>query len=162
MRPLSRMIAIATVSVWMAIHANPAGAQTFDDRWSIIPKAHAEPAPEGLDQTKEDEPHAQPPIGQEPTRDSKVRSGTRSFNRVFSGKASFYSYEKGKTASGFPFNRDSLTAAHRSLPFGTLKCYSGYFALREVCGQSAAGGRGPRGLASRPEPPKTDLIAAAQ
>jgi rare lipoprotein A len=119
MRLLSRMIAIATVPAWMAIHANPAGAQTFDDRWSIIPKAHAEPAPEGLDQTKEDEPHAQPPIGQEPTRDSKVRSGTRSFNRVFSGKASFYSYEKGKTASGFPFNRDSLTAAHRSLPFGT-------------------------------------------
>jgi peptidoglycan lytic transglycosylase len=119
MRLLSRMIAIATVTAWMAIHANPVGAQTFDDRWSIIPKAHAEPAPEGLEQTKRDEPQAQPPIGQEPTRDSKVRSGTRSFNRVFSGKASFYSYEKGKTASGSPFNRDSLTAAHRSLPFGT-------------------------------------------
>ena len=119
MRLISRMIAIATVPAWMAIHANPAGAQTFDDRWSIIPKAHAEPAPEGLEQTKTDEPQAQPPIGQEPTRGSKVRSGTRSFNRIFSGKASFYSYEKGKTASGSPFNRDSLTAAHRSLPFGT-------------------------------------------
>jgi rare lipoprotein A (peptidoglycan hydrolase) len=113
------MIAIATVPAWMAIHADPAAAQSFNDRWSIIPKAHAEPAPEGLGQTKQDEPQAQPPIGQEPPRDSKVRSGTRSFNRVFSGKASFYSYEKGKTASGSPFNRDLLTAAHRSLPFGT-------------------------------------------
>ncbi|MFL5238354.1 MAG: RlpA-like double-psi beta-barrel domain-containing protein, partial [Rhizomicrobium sp.] len=46
-------------------------------------------------------------------------SSTLTFNRVFSGKASFYSYPKGKTASGSPFNRDALTAAHRSLPFGT-------------------------------------------
>lgn len=118
MRLLFRMIAIATVPAWMAVHANPAVAQSFDERWSIIPKAHAEPAPGQPDRTK-DEPPAQPPIGQESTRDSTIRSGTRSFNRVFSGKASFYSYEKGKTASGSPFNRDSLTAAHRTLPFGT-------------------------------------------
>jgi rare lipoprotein A len=119
MRLLSRMIAIATIPAWMAIYANPAVAQSFEDRWSIIPRAHAEPAPEGLDQTKKDEPQAQPPIGQEPTRNWEVRSGARSFNRVFSGEASFYSYAKGKTASGSPFNRDLLTAAHRSLPFGT-------------------------------------------
>lgn len=119
MRLLSRMIAIATVAVWMASHANPAVAQSFEDRWSIIPKAHAEPAPERPDQIKNDEPQAQPPIGKESTRDSTVGSGTRSFNRVFSGRASFYSYQEGKTASGAPFNRDSLTAAHRSLPFGT-------------------------------------------
>jgi rare lipoprotein A len=36
-----------------------------------------------------------------------------------SGKASFYSYSKGKTASGASFDRDMPTAAHRSLPFGT-------------------------------------------
>lgn len=119
MRLLSRMIAIATVPVWMASHANPAVAQSFDDRWSIIPKAHAEPAPERPDQTKNDEPQAQPPTGKESTRGSAVGSGTRSFNRAFSGRASFYSYQKGKTASGSPFNRDSLTAAHRSLPFDT-------------------------------------------
>lgn len=119
MRSLSRMIAIATVPVWIAIHATPAVAQSFNDRWSLIPKAHAEPAPERPDQTKKDEPQAQPPIGKDSTPDSTVGSGTRSFNRVFSGKASFYSYQKGRTASGSPFNRDSLTAAHRSLPFGT-------------------------------------------
>jgi rare lipoprotein A len=38
---------------------------------------------------------------------------------VFSGKASYYSYSGGKTASGSAFNRHSLTAAHRNLPFGT-------------------------------------------
>jgi len=113
------MIAIATVPTMMAIQATPAVAQSFDDRWSIIPKAHAEPAPERPDPTKKDEPQAQPPIGKDSTRDPTVGLGSRSFNRVFSGKASFYSYQKGKTASGSPFNRDSLTAAHRSLPFGT-------------------------------------------
>lgn len=76
----------------------------------------AEPAPEGLDQTKKEEPQAQPPRGQEPLKD---RSGAQSFNRVISGKASYYSYSKGKTASGSSFDRNLLTAAHRRLPFGT-------------------------------------------
>jgi rare lipoprotein A len=34
--------------------------------------------------------------------------------------ASVYSYSKGKTASGETFSPTKLTAAHRSLPFGTL------------------------------------------
>ena len=50
---------------------------------------------------------------------SEDRSATRSFKRVFSGKASYYSYQTGKTASGSSFNRNLPTAAHRSLPFGT-------------------------------------------
>src|SRR5258708_27199672 len=38
----------------------------------------------------------------------------------FSGMASFYGNESGsKTASGQRFNQNALTAAHRSLPFGT-------------------------------------------
>jgi len=38
----------------------------------------------------------------------------------FSGMASFYGNESGsKTASGQRFNQSALTAAHRSLPFGT-------------------------------------------
>jgi peptidoglycan lytic transglycosylase len=116
MRLLSGMIVIATVSAWTGLHATPAVGQTFNDRWSIIPKAHAEPAPEGLDQTKKDEPQPQPPNGQEPLKD---RSGAQSFNRIFSGKASYYSYSKRKTASGSSFDRNLLTAAHRRLPFGT-------------------------------------------
>lgn len=38
----------------------------------------------------------------------------------FSGIASFYGNESGtKTASGQRFNENAMTAAHRSLPFGT-------------------------------------------
>ena len=38
----------------------------------------------------------------------------------FSGRASFYGNESGsKTASGQRFNQNAMTAAHRSLPFGT-------------------------------------------
>src|ERR1041385_1111884 len=38
----------------------------------------------------------------------------------FSGMASFYGNEAGnKTASGQRFNQNAMTAAHRSLPFGT-------------------------------------------
>jgi rare lipoprotein A len=38
----------------------------------------------------------------------------------FSGKASYYGSESGtRTASGQRFNQNAMTAAHRSLPFGT-------------------------------------------
>lgn len=38
------------------------------------------------------------------------------------GKASYYAqiFEGKKTASGVPYRKDSLTAAHRTLPFGTI------------------------------------------
>jgi rare lipoprotein A len=40
--------------------------------------------------------------------------------QTFSGMASFYGNESGsKTASGQRFNENALTAAHRTLPFGT-------------------------------------------
>ena len=40
--------------------------------------------------------------------------------RSFAGAASFYGNESGsKTASGQRFNENDMTAAHRSLPFGT-------------------------------------------
>jgi rare lipoprotein A len=40
--------------------------------------------------------------------------------RSFSGVASFYGNESGsRTASGQRFNQNAMTAAHRSLPFGT-------------------------------------------
>ncbi|UWU89758.1 septal ring lytic transglycosylase RlpA family protein [Bradyrhizobium sp. CB1015] len=115
MHLLVRIAAIATVPAWIGLNANGAAAQDFNDRWSIIPRAQAEPAP-GLEQPKKDQIEAPSPTAQEPSAD---RSGMRSFNRVISGKASYYSYSKGKTASGSSFNRNHLTAAHRSLPFGT-------------------------------------------
>jgi len=39
---------------------------------------------------------------------------------VFVGRASYYAYRGGRTASGQSFNAQALTAAHRTLPFGTL------------------------------------------
>jgi peptidoglycan lytic transglycosylase len=43
-----------------------------------------------------------------------------SSGRSFSGMASYYGNEAGsKTASGQRFNQNAMTAAHRSLPFGT-------------------------------------------
>ena len=45
---------------------------------------------------------------------------TTGSGRSFSGMASFYGNESGsKTASGQRFNQNAMTAAHRSLPFGT-------------------------------------------
>jgi peptidoglycan lytic transglycosylase len=127
MRLLSRIITIATVPAWMCLHVGPAAAQTFEERWSIIPKAHAEPAPEtphaeptpATPEENKPDLQARPPIREESAHGSEDRSATRSFNRVFSGKASYYSYQTGKTASGSSFNRNLPTAAHRSLPFGT-------------------------------------------
>ena len=94
-------------------NARPVAAQNFEERWSIIPKAHAEPPPKTDDQNQPAS-QTQPP--------SSLPEISRPENRpvqTFSGKASFYSYQSGKTASGLPFDRDLATAAHRSLPFGT-------------------------------------------
>ena len=120
MRLLST-IAIALVSAWIGMHVNPAEAQSFNERFSIIPKANAA-EPNG--QVKPI-PQAQPPSEAEPTRGSEARSGTRSFKRTSTGKPAYYrtgktaSYRTGKTASGSSFNRDLQTAAHRTPPFGT-------------------------------------------
>jgi rare lipoprotein A len=105
-----RAISIAIVTAFIAIHVSPATAQNFDERWSIIPKAHAEPPAKTDDQA---------PQSQTPAPPQEIdRSGDHAA-RSFSGKASFYSYPSGKTASGSSFDRDLPTAAHRSLPFGT-------------------------------------------
>lgn len=52
-------------------------------------------------------------------RDANASIGSGS-GHSFSGMASFYGNESGsKTASGQHFNQNAMTAAHRSLPFGT-------------------------------------------
>jgi rare lipoprotein A len=47
-----------------------------------------------------------------------ARAGDTSFAK--SALAAIYSYKGGKTASGEATNPANLTAAHRSLPFGTM------------------------------------------
>jgi rare lipoprotein A len=119
MRTFSRLCAVAVASACIAGHANPAAAQNFEDRWSIIPKAHAEPAPENPAQTTPD-PQAQPPSLEKPNvSSSEEHSATGPTKPAFAGQASFYSYRPAKTANGSAFDRDQMTAAHRSLPFGT-------------------------------------------
>ena len=49
-----------------------------------------------------------------------ANASTQSSGRGFSGMASFYGNESGsKTASGQRFNQNAMTAAHKTLPFGT-------------------------------------------
>ena len=60
------------------------------------------------------QPHKQ---HQRQTADATIKSASA---RTFSGMASYYGNESGReTASGVRFNENSMTAAHRSLPFGT-------------------------------------------
>jgi rare lipoprotein A len=46
-------------------------------------------------------------------------SGASAGGLAFSGLASYYSYSGGKLANGSRFEAGALTAAHRTLPFGT-------------------------------------------
>lgn len=108
-----RVTPIAVTTALLAIVATPALAQDFNERWSIIPKAHAEPAPKTDDQN-----NPEPQTQAVPQREELAKPERRA-ERNFSGKASFYSYSNGKTASGQTFDRNIPTAAHRSLPFGT-------------------------------------------
>jgi rare lipoprotein A len=53
-------------------------------------------------------------------RDANASIGSTSGGRTFSGIASYYGNESGsRTASGQRFNQNAMTAAHRTLPFGT-------------------------------------------
>jgi len=113
-----RVRAIVIASACVNMQCYPASAQNFDDRWSFIPKAHADPAPKQEDNQKQNQP-GQAPVERESGQAPGDPAPPKPRNRVFSGKASFYSYSKGKTASGAPYNRDEMIAAHRSLPFGT-------------------------------------------
>jgi len=120
------IIWILVLGNWAAL--NVAAAQTFEERWSPIPKAHAEPSPVPQPNSQLDSntnAASKPQVNQtarpEPPKSaskssSKPRAAVR---RVFTGRASYYSYHGGRTASGRPFNPHSLTAAHKSLPFGT-------------------------------------------
>jgi len=119
-------ICVLLLGNWAAMNA--ASAQTFDERWSPIPKAHAEPSPEPQSnpQREPDEPpvskpqDTETPRAQAPHTAAKPSSPRRpAARKVFTGRASYYAYRGGTTASGQPFSPNGLTAAHRTLPFGT-------------------------------------------
>jgi len=96
-------IAIGLVTAWTATQVNPAGAQDFDERFSIIPKANAsEPTGENqpVPQTEPSSvPQSQPLNEAKSTSGPEDRSTTRSSKRSFTGRAASYSYRTGKTAA---------------------------------------------------------------
>jgi rare lipoprotein A len=114
----------------------PACAQTFQERWwSPIPKADAAEQPFGeqrrpiqginrQDRTQQqvttpsDRPHRHACVPQ-PKTPAHVAQQRVHPRGVMVGNASFYAYAGGKTASGRLFHRTELTAASRTLPFGT-------------------------------------------
>ncbi|MFL6804974.1 MAG: septal ring lytic transglycosylase RlpA family protein [Xanthobacteraceae bacterium] len=104
------------VAAFVCSLSNRAPAETFEERWSPVPKAHAEPGPP---------PPPSPPSSTNGAQRAPqwhagaTASHARPRKPLFVGRASFYSYRGGKTASGLSFNAHGLTAAHRTLPFGT-------------------------------------------
>jgi len=79
------------------------------------------PPPNHLIRTKsvETKPRDQPETRTRKFLTATMPSTRAQTRRKFSGKALFYSYRAAKTATGSPFDRNQMTAAHRSLPFGT-------------------------------------------
>jgi rare lipoprotein A (peptidoglycan hydrolase) len=135
--PIVLCIAISLIAV-----SNTCFAQSFNDRWTIIPRANAEPSPPSAQGVPRSSP-AQP-LQAQPQRDTtgQSESATRASTspakpnpsaqshrkkvaspakkaRTFTGNASFISYSGGKTASGAPYRPQAFTAAHRTLAFGT-------------------------------------------
>jgi len=121
--------AVLALAVLSVTAGRPASAQTFQERWSPIPRADAAEKPL-LDQdqtllgrsqqqtTPPDRSHSHSRMAQQqpPAPVTQQRAHRRG---VMVGKASFCAYAVGTTASGTPYHRDKLTAASRILPFGT-------------------------------------------
>jgi len=122
--------AVLALAVLSVTAGRPASAQTFQERWSPIPRADAAEKPL-LDQdqtlpgrsqqqvaTPPDRSHSHARMAQQqpPAPVTQQRAHPRG---VMVGKASFCAYAVGTTASGTPYHRDKLTAASRILPFGT-------------------------------------------
>ncbi len=124
---------VVTLCLWA--QSQTAAAQGFEGRWwSPVSKAHADETqsdasgpPAGwnaqsgatplLPSTSQD-PHWPDPKPLARASSAHAAHGATAHG-VFVGKASFYAYRGGKTASGEQFKANALTAAHRSLPFGT-------------------------------------------
>jgi rare lipoprotein A (peptidoglycan hydrolase) len=124
---LMRKIALALAALSIAA-ASPAGAQGFKDRWwSPIPKAEAAEKPAdkttpGTQGKQKNRPPSQTSgldASQTDANSPQHSLHSPKAGGVLIGKASFYAYRGGRTASGTLYDRNGLTAASRTLPFGT-------------------------------------------
>jgi rare lipoprotein A len=126
--------AVLAVPALSVIGAHPASAQTFQERWcSPIPKADAAERPlrdqgqtvQGINSQEHSQQQLASPLDRSvsrpraPQQQPPAAVTQQHPGRMIVGKASFYAYPRGKTASGAPYHRDQLTAASRTLPFGT-------------------------------------------
>jgi len=128
--------AALVLAVLSVTAASPASAQTFQERWwSPIPRADAAENPlRDQDKTIPDinrQEHSQQRVATPPDRShsharvaqqqppASVTQRTAHPRGMMVGKASFYAYAAGTTASGTRYHRGDLTAASRTLPFGT-------------------------------------------
>jgi rare lipoprotein A len=124
------------------IGTNWASAQTFEERWSPVPQAHADtnrapppeynsfPGREAQSQLPTRDSKSSPSRHPNPTANALATGGRGSVvgksprqrharKNVLVGRASYYAYRGGRTASGASFKPNAMTAAHRTLPFGT-------------------------------------------
>ena len=125
-----RLLAMVTTISVMMLPAHLARSQggeesipSFDERWRIVPGAKAAEPVASPDPQTRTVPNSTQDLRTEP-ESTTIKSGTpqprtQTQARAFVGKASFYAYTRGKTASGASYNPRALTAAHRTLPFGT-------------------------------------------
>jgi rare lipoprotein A len=101
----------------LGCYTNAASAQSFEERWTPVPKAYAEPNPQPQPNV---EPQPISPSSLDTQAEPKPRRvGPPTPKRVFTGKASYYNYKHAKTASGDVFRPNAFTAAHSTVPFGT-------------------------------------------
>src|SRR3954454_6269555 len=98
-RRFMHLLAIGLVTAWTVTQVNPAGAQDFEERFPIIPKANAS-EPDAKDQpVPQTEPTSVPQT--QPLNEAKSRSGpedrstTRSSKRSFTGRTAYHSYRTG-------------------------------------------------------------------
>src|ERR1043166_8263601 len=122
-----RVAALLVLMLGSWASTGAASAQTFEERWSPIPKAHAEPSPAPRANSAPDanEPAVPNPESVDTPRAEVPKTSTKSSSRsrpaarrVFTGRASYYAYHGGRPARGQPFSPFALTAGQRALPLG--------------------------------------------
>jgi rare lipoprotein A len=117
------------VSIGFAASTYAASAQSFDERWSVVPKAKADepthpPQPSVVTPQEDNHSAGFNALARSRSSSKMIWRQTPSgrgggSTKVFTGKASYISYAGGITASGARYRPQAFTAAHRTLPFGT-------------------------------------------
>jgi peptidoglycan lytic transglycosylase len=118
----SRVLDAAIVAIALSVSSAAAKADSFEQRWLFFPPPHAEPIPRDTIGQKSQAPAPGPEQDDAGMQAGPARShgAKRAVPKtVIVGRASYYAYRGGRTASGRPFDAHALTAAHRTLPFGT-------------------------------------------